>query len=168
MGSSSALIISAILMMATFVATDTTTSPVKQDIDCTCLNPFTTVTTTYVSLTPSPCLIRTRTIQRTVTQLQYRPTTIIEYNTRPSLCYTSDEIRPTATVTQSIESCRVACTNSSIKQANIVAGVVGGFVGGSVFGIVLAVLVIAAAAILITKRHKNRYIYITFNMFACV
>ena len=151
---SSSLIVSAILMMATFVATDTTPSPVKQDTVSECSTILYPITTT-IHVIPSLCLIRTRTIQPTVTQY----TTIIEYNTslRPSPCYISDEIRRTATATQSIESCGVAC-KSNIKQANIAAGVVGGFVGGSVFGIVLAVLVTAAAAILITKRHKNRYV----------
>jgi hypothetical protein len=64
-------------------------------------------------------------------------------------------IPSTATITQSItisESGAVAC---STKQATTAAGIVGGFVGGSVFGIVVAVLVTAMAAILITKHHRK-------------
>ena len=143
MGRSSALIVSAILMMPTFVATP---GPVKYDTEWLITYPISTSTTI-----PSPCLTYIRAIQRTVTQY----TTVIECNTRPSpYYYTTDEI---ATIPQSTESGGVA-HKSNTKWANIAAGVVGGFIGGFVFGIVLTVLVIAAAAILITKRHKNRYV----------
>ena len=120
--------------------------------------------TTYAMIS-SPRLMFKRAIQCTTTVSQYPTITesgTVAYAT-PSPYYTSDDIQRTATVTPFIESSRGAC-KSNTKQANIAAGVVGGFVGGSVFGIVLTVLVTAVAAMLIIKRHKNRYVYQYYNI----
>ena len=144
MGRSSALIVSAILMMPTFVATP---GPVKYDTEWLITYPISTST-----IIPSPCLTYIRAIQRTVTQY----TTVNECNNRPSTQYYYTTDAEIATITQSTESGGVA-RKSNTKRANIAAGVVGGFIG-FIFGIVLTVLVIAVAAILITKRHKNRYV----------
>ena len=177
MGKLSASTVSAIVMMVTFVATDTTVTPgptplaptLRYDIatmpldsaafNCTPINTSEKnithsaycLTVLYYPITRANAMIPSASQHNIITVI-----TVAYATPSPSPCYTSDDIQHTATVTTFIESCGAAC-KSNTKRADIAAGLVGGFIG-SVFGIVLTVLVTAAAAILITKWHKNRYV----------